>query len=74
MERSKEKGYNEKRDQEKNKEKKAERIQGLQVYIVKTGYKTLSVPMHPDNGGTKESFVELGEAQAILLKLIKESN
>jgi len=74
MERSKEKGYNEKREQEKKEEKKDERIQGLKVLIIKTGYKTLSVPMHPDNGGTKDSFAELGEARNLLLDLIKERN
>jgi len=74
FERQKEKGYNEKREQEKKEEKKAERIQGLKILIVKTGYKTLSVPMHPDNGGTKESFTELGEARNLLLELLKEEN
>ena len=74
FERQKEKGYNEKREQEKKEEKKDERIQGLKVLIIKTGYKTLSVPMHPDNGGTKDSFAELGEARNLLLDLIKERN
>jgi hypothetical protein len=30
--------------------------------------------MHPDNGGTKDSFAELGEARNLLLELLKEEN
>lgn len=71
-EKRKEAGYSERQAQQREEEEAAAHVAKLKVYIIKAGFKDLSVRMAPANGGNAKGVARLNEAYKQLLAAHKE--